>query len=81
MKRKYFPSKNSLKFSVFCEEFHLKNYKFLLIFSVISACIQALVQDLENSCEPALIAMSKVNSTKLSLIFKNCVCINFVNCI
>ena len=29
--------------------------------NVISACIQLLVQDLENSCEPALVAMSKLN--------------------
>ena len=29
--------------------------------NVISACIQLLVQDLEASCEPALVAMSKLN--------------------
>ena len=29
--------------------------------NVISACIQLLVQDLENSCEPPLVAMSKLN--------------------
>jgi len=28
--------------------------------SVISTCIQLLVQDLEMACEPALAAMSKV---------------------
>ena len=30
------------------------------VFSVISNCIQLLVQDLETACEPALAAMSKV---------------------
>ena len=40
----------------------------LLIFSVISNCIQLLVQDLEGACEPALIAMSKVHPHNLLLL-------------
>lgn len=38
-------------------------YHFL--YSVISNCIQLLVQDLETACEPALTAMSKVNFSTL----------------
>ena len=34
----------------------------LLYCSVISNCIQLLVQDLETACEPALTAMSKVRN-------------------
>lgn len=39
------------------------------IFSnVISNCIQLLVQDLENSCEPALLAMSKISWQNVSVV-------------
>lgn len=39
------------------------------IFSnVISNCIQLLVQDLENSCEPALLAMSKISWHNISVV-------------
>lgn len=39
------------------------------IFSnVISNCIQLLVQDLENSCEPALLAMSKISWQNISVV-------------
>lgn len=36
--------------------------------NVISNCIQLLVQDLENSCEPALLAMSKISWQNISVV-------------
>lgn len=45
----------------------LLQFQAILNFSVISNCIQLLVQDLENSCEVALYAMSKVNELNLKL--------------
>ena len=35
---------------------------------MISNCIQLLVQDLENSCEPALIAMAKISWQNISVV-------------
>lgn len=53
-------SDNKLKFSYICSYSNKKVFLFLC--RVISNSIQLLVQDLDAACDPALIAMSKVES-------------------
>lgn len=50
------------------------NFKYLIhcfTCRVISNCIQLLVQDLENACEPALTTMSKVKLNKMFKVQRN----------
>lgn len=51
-------------------------YMWLFVCSVISSCIQLLVQDLEAACEPALTAMSKVGFQSACLPTYPCVCLS-----
>lgn len=47
-------------------------------FRVISNCIQLLVQDLENACEPALTAMSKVSFVLTSTVNLSVIVLRFM---